>query len=319
MNHSDAIDGGLAQGAWRPEIHAALLDIINAHGSSSPTYDPQRPPIAAFDCDETLICNDIGEAMMRYMVARRRFHADRGFWQIIPDRMGREAIQAAYNAIAGRTDAEVKDTAAFRRFRAGLLGAYETLRANEGSEAAYVFAVRLLRGLSDRAVNEIVEEVIEYELGRPLASEDIQGGPPFQGMVVPTGIRFYREMQELIGALDAYGFHIYIVSASNAHVVRALARRVGIPPERVIGIELTSQGNGFGDRVVEPVPAGEGKREALLDIAGRSPVLAIGDSMTDFEMLENCDGLSIVIDRGDEEMVERALEMGWMVQPGLSV
>ena len=28
--------------------------------------------------------------------------------------------------------------------------------------------------------------------------------------------------------------------------------------------------------------------------------------MNDFEMLENCDGLSIVIDRGDEEMVERA-------------
>jgi len=27
---------GLAQGAWRPEIHAALLDLINTHGSSSP-------------------------------------------------------------------------------------------------------------------------------------------------------------------------------------------------------------------------------------------------------------------------------------------
>ena len=319
MSNLDPSEGGLAQGAWRPEIHAALLDLINTHGNCSPSFDPARPPIAALDCDETLICNDLGEAMLRFMVTRRRFHADRGFWQLIPDRLGREAIQAAYNAVAGRADAEVRDTAAYRRYRAGMLSVYETLRATEGLEAAYTFAARLLRGLHERTLNDLVEEVLEYELNRPLGQEEIAGGPPFQGQIVPTGIRVYREMRNLLGLLDAYGFHTYIVTSSNAYVVRGLARRIGFPPERVLGVELGLNGAVMNDRVSDPTPIGEGKVEVLLDTAGRSPVLAIGDSMNDLELLENCEGLSIIMDRGDEEIVERAEQVGWWVQTTLSV
>ena len=95
-------DGGLVLGAWRPEVHQALLDLINAHGINSPGYDPERPPLATIDCDETLIHNDLGEAMMRFMITRRRLKTDRGFWYTIPDNLGRDAIQAAYKAVAGR-------------------------------------------------------------------------------------------------------------------------------------------------------------------------------------------------------------------------
>jgi len=52
---------------------------------------------------------------------------------------------------------------------------------------------------------------------------------------------------------------------------------------------------------------------------GRSPILAMGDSMNDFQLLENCDGVSIVMDNGDEELVAAAHENGWMVQSQLSV
>jgi phosphoserine phosphatase len=102
-------------------------------------------------------------------------------------------------------------------------------------------------------------------------------------------------------------------------VVRALARRLGHPEEQVLGIELVSQGGSYTDKTLEPVPAGEGKLELFLDTVGRSPVLVIGDSMNDFEMLENCEGLSIVIDKGDDELIEKAEELGWRVQPGLSI
>lgn len=310
---------GLAQGAWRPEIHAALLDLINTHGSSSPNYNPSRPPIAAFDCDETLICHDVGEAMLRYMVTRRRFHIDRGFWQLIPDRLGREAIQAAYNTVAGRPDNEVAGTAAYRRFRAGMIGVYEALRAQEGLESAYTWAARLLRGQTERQVHDLVEEVIEYELGRPLDTEEIAGGPPFPGMIVPTGIRVYREMHNLIGVLEQHGFQTWIVTSSNAYIVRGLARRMGFPEERVLGIELGNQGVSYNDRVGDALPIGEGKVEVLLDTVGRSPVLAVGDSMNDFALLENCEGLSLVVDRGDDELLERAAERGWLVQSELTV
>jgi phosphoserine phosphatase len=319
MSNADQNEGGLALGAWRPEIHAALLDLINTHGNCSASFNPARPPIAAFDCDETLICNDLGEAMLRYMVTRRKFHADRGFWQLIPDRLGREAVQAAYNAVAGRSDAEVRDTAAYRRYRAGMLAVYENLRATDGLEAAYTFAARLMRGLHERTLNELVEEVLDYELDRPLSQEEIAGGPPFQGQIVPTGIRVYREMRNLLTLLDHYGFQTYIVTSSNAYVVRGLARRIGFPPERVLGIELGLNGVVMNDRVNDPAPIGPGKVEVLLDTAGRSPLLVMGDSMNDYELMENCEGLCIVMDRGDEEIVERAAQNGWLVQSTLSV
>ena len=55
----------------------------------------------AIDCDGTLIYNDIGEAMMRYMITRRKLSADRAFWNhVVPERMGRDALQAAYKAVA---------------------------------------------------------------------------------------------------------------------------------------------------------------------------------------------------------------------------
>jgi phosphoserine phosphatase len=320
MTHPDTQQGGLALGAWNPEVHAALLSLLHEHGVNSPGYDPEKPPLVTLDCDETLICNDIGEAMLRYMVTRRRFHADRGFWQLIPDRMGRDAIQAAFSAVAGRSDAEVKDTAAFRRFRSGLINAYELLREQEGNEAAYLFAARLLRGLHEKSVQELVEDVLDYELDRPLGQEEIAGGPPFPGLLVPAGIRVYRDMLNLIDALDQQGFQTWIVTSSNAYVVRGLARRIGFPEERVLGIELSSQSGMLTDRVVDPAPIGEGKLEVFLDTVGRSPVLAIGDSMNDFDLLENCEGLSIAVDRGDnDELIERAQENGWKIQGTLSV
>lgn len=311
--------GSLPQGAWLPEIHQALVELLETHGVNSPNYDPERPPLAVFDCDETLIHNDIGEAMLRFMITRRRLKTDRGFWNIIPDRYGREAINAAYKAVAGRSDAEVNDTAAFRRYRAGMLNAYEAIRENEGLEAAYVFAARMLRGLHERTVAELVEEVIDYELGRPISHDDIPHGPPFSGLTVPTGIRVYQEMLELLHALNTHGFQTWIVSSSNIFVIRALARRLGHPEERVLGIDLVPQAGVYTDKVGEPVPVGEGKLELFLDTVGRSPVLVVGDSMNDFEMLENCEGLSIVIDKGDDELLEKAEELGWRVQPGLSI
>ena len=91
--------------------------------------------------------------------------------------MGRDALQAAYKAVAGRSDAEVHDTAAYRRYRAGMLNAYENLR-RVNFEEAYIFAAQLLRGLHERTVSDLVEEVLDYELDRPLGSEDIASGPP---------------------------------------------------------------------------------------------------------------------------------------------
>ncbi|MEE2786836.1 MAG: haloacid dehalogenase-like hydrolase [Myxococcota bacterium] len=320
MTEEHIQEEGLAQGAWLPEVHEAIINLVNAHGIHSESYNPEKPPLAVLDCDGTLICNDIGEAMLRFMVTRRRLNTDRGFWNaMVPEKLGRDALSAAYKAVAGRSDNDVFDTAAYRRYRAGMLNVYETLRASSGYEDAYLFAARLLRGLHERTVADLVEEVLDYELDRQLGTDDIPPGPPFSGLSVPTGIRMYNEMFELLQLLDTYGFSVWIVSSSNAYIVKALARRSGFPEEQVLGIELQTQSGRYTDRPVEPTPIGEGKLELFLDTVGRSPVLVIGDSMNDFELLENCEGVSIVIDQGDKEIIDQASEHGWYVQPPLSL
>ena len=36
---------GLAQGAWTPDVYAALNELVQTHGINSPNYDPERPPL----------------------------------------------------------------------------------------------------------------------------------------------------------------------------------------------------------------------------------------------------------------------------------
>ncbi|MFN3200822.1 MAG: HAD family hydrolase [Bradymonadia bacterium] len=311
---------GFAEGAWQPEVYAALCDLVTQHGLYAEGYDPERPPLVVFDCDETLIAHDIGEALLRFMITRRRIHADRGFWNLIPERMGREAIRAAFNAVAGRADNEVKDTAAYRRYRAGLIGVYENIRANpEGPQAAYAFAARMLRGIHERTVADLVEEVVDHELDRSLGMEDIPAGPPFHHLSVPQGVRYYAEMLNLMQILDQHGFQVWVVSASCAPVVKALLGRVNLPPERVLGVELQTQSGVYTDRIIEPSPVGEGKLELFLDTVGRSPMLVVGDSINDAELMENCEGISIVVDRGDEALAAMAQENGWFIQGELTL
>jgi phosphoserine phosphatase len=310
----------LTPSGWNPEVYDALIKLINTHGINSEGYNPDQPPLVALDCDGTLILNDVGEALMRFLVNRRQINGDRRFWQsLMPENLGRDALSAAFKAVAGRGDSEVYETAAYRRFRAGMFGAYETLKRTEGQEAAYIFAARLVRGLHEKTVAEIADEVVQYELSRPLSVEDIPFGPPFRGLSLTTGIAVFPEMLELIDVLHLYGFSVWIVSASLSSAVKALGRQIDFPEDKILGIELETMGGRYTEVLEDPSPIGEGKRELFLDTVGRSPVLVMGDSMGDFALLENCEGLSIVIDRGETELLEKAKENDWLVQPQFQV
>lgn len=308
----------LSEGAWRPEIRAALLDLITEHGIDSPRYDPEQPPLVTIDCDGTLLYNSLAEVIMRHMILRRRFRTDRNFWQAIPERLGRDALQAAYKAVAGRNDSEISEMAAFKRYRAGMFGAYETLLSESLAEAS-LFAARMLRGLHERDIGEILDELIGTELDRPLGHEDIPAGPPFGALSLNTGIKLHVEVHELIRLLDANGFHIWLIDSVSVHAMRRLAKRIEFPEERVLGLEMQIQYGMLTERAADAVPVGEDKLELFLDTVGRSPVLALGDSMADYELLENSEGLALVVGERDEVLLEKAEEHGWLIQRELSI
>lgn len=104
----------------------------------------------------------------------------------------------------------------------------------------------------------------------------------------------YQPMTELLAYLRAKGFKTYIVTGGTVEFVRAFAERIyGVPPEQVIGSTLATQlvsNDGklaiARDAKVEFVDDGPGKPVAINRIIGRRPVIAVGNSDGDQQMLE---------------------------------
>ncbi|MEE2645528.1 MAG: haloacid dehalogenase-like hydrolase [Myxococcota bacterium] len=303
----------LSPGRWLPEVRTAILKLIEEHGVGSEGYDPEAPPLAVFDCDQTLIRHDVGEAVMRHMITHRRLRPSRGFWRQLPEDYSREPISAAFTAMIGRSDSDVWETAAFRRYRAGMFQVYAYLSEND-VEAAYTFAASCLRGYSEADAAQIVDDIVTQELSAPIGYEEVVPGAPFPGMTVPTGLRIYQEMIELVDVVKRAGFSPWIVSGSLTQSVQSIAKYLGIAQSNVLGLSLRQNNGVLVEQAIEPITVGEGKLEAFLDAIGRSPVLAIGDSIHDAMLLENCEGLSIVMDRGDQKLRGLADEHKWLCQ-----
>jgi phosphoserine phosphatase len=132
----------------------------------------------------------------------------------------------------------------------------------------------------------------------------------------PVSSLVYQPMRELLDELRAHQFTIGIVSGGGAEFVRRIAPRLyGVPPERVvgtlIGYNLTrdDQGRATLRRTVSQMgKANEGKEkvEHIQSQLGRAPILAVGNSGGDREMLEWAEagrhpGLAILIDHDDAE------------------
>ncbi|NDV62900.1 haloacid dehalogenase-like hydrolase [Puniceicoccales bacterium CK1056] len=104
----------------------------------------------------------------------------------------------------------------------------------------------------------------------------------------------YQPMLELLDFLKANNFKVFIVSGGGIEFVRIFSENLyGIPPERVVGSSLDAK---YEFRDGQPVIVKQASIDLIDDHAGkpvgihryigRRPILAIGNSDGDFEMLE---------------------------------
>ena len=116
------------------------------------------------------------------------------------------------------------------------------------------------------------------------------------------GEAFYLPMVEVVNFLEANGFTVYIVTATERNIVRALVKdTLGIPASRVIGTEYGYTATGQGDAadgdytfaasdkvVFDGSYYGENakmsKVDAIVREIGQQPVLAFGNSSGDVAM-----------------------------------
>ncbi|QDP96806.1 haloacid dehalogenase-like hydrolase [Microlunatus elymi] len=132
----------------------------------------------------------------------------------------------------------------------------------------------------------------------------------------PIGGVVYQPMLELIEELRAHDFTVGIVSGGGTEFVRRVAPRLyEVPPELVVGTLIGYDFERDADQhpvlrrttsVVGQANEGEAKVANIQTQLGRSPIVAIGNSAGDREMLEwatagEHPGLAILIDHDDAE------------------
>ena len=132
---------------------------------------------------------------------------------------------------------------------------------------------------------------------RTFMNSDAEG---FVGL--KRGDAFYKPMLEILDLLRDYDFTIYIVTATERNIVRAIVRdTIGIQPQYVIGTEYGYTATGQGDAadgdytfqltddvVFDGSYGGENakmcKVDAIVREIGKKPVLAFGNSSGDTAM-----------------------------------
>ena len=148
----------------------------------------------------------------------------------------------------------------------------------------------------------------------------------------------YQPMLELMDYLQAHGFRVFIASAGGMSFMRTISEEIyRIPRENVIGSNITFEvGREDGKLIllrrpglVDPPDDGPGKPVNIELHIGRPPILAVGNSNGDIEMMEYAEAsgkpfLNLLLhhddarreyayDAGAEKALRLAAERNWTV------
>jgi phosphoserine phosphatase len=132
---------------------------------------------------------------------------------------------------------------------------------------------------------------------------------------VPVQQLTYQPMQELLELVRAHGFRVFVVTGGGVEFVRAVGEELyGVPPDDVVGSAVQVSFERRDGNVVLVRQAamlgspneGSPKAVNIQTHIGRRPILAVGNSAGDREMLEYAHtgplpSLCVVVDHDDAE------------------
>jgi HAD superfamily phosphoserine phosphatase-like hydrolase len=120
----------------------------------------------------------------------------------------------------------------------------------------------------------------------------------------------FPEMRQLISELQDSGCDIWAVSSTNEWVIGEAMKHFGIPQGKILATSVEIENGIITDRLIR-VPSGIGKPKAILEVIGRPPDAAFGNSRWDVEMLQIARYAVAVNPNPDLEQVAR--QRGWTV------
>lgn len=96
--------------------------------------------------------------------------------------------------------------------------------------------------------------------------------------------RIFPEMRQLVAELQKSGCDVWAVSSTNEWTIREAMKHFAIPPQKILAASVEVENGVITDRLIR-VPSGIGKPQAILEVIGRPPDVAFGNSRWDAEML----------------------------------
>lgn len=291
----------LEQAGWNP----SAFELLTADVLAGP------PGVAAFDFDNTLIRNDLGEAVMYYILFQALLRADLPeFWEEIRHPALNDADLAELRRMWGGIETQGgEDADEYMHFVDRLAPLYGQVYAHSGMAEAYRWSRVLFAFQGEKELRSIARYVFGYEQNQPIGVTQLPSG-----LQIPRGIRVYREVHALIRAMLERGWDVRIVTASPQVLIQAVITHWGIAENRVHGMRLE---RGPHDlllpRIVEPMPVQAGKVARLQTEVDGPLDFMIGDSIGDFELLRHAKR-AILIDRGNAELKAAAVEAGMIIQ-----
>ena len=265
------IDYAVTFPSWNPDSESLseLVDFVaGVTDEESSEYLEPEDRIAAFDMDGTILCEK-APVYIDYCLTMYRVLDDPTYHATEEERNAMQQVRdVAYSE--GKT--------------------FDPEGINKNDLVASAFA-----GMPPEAFQEYVVDFADHT--------DVVG---FEGMTY--GQSFYQPMIEVIEYLKANDFDVWMVSACEREVVRALVERYNIPYDHVIATDVPYVASGKGEEAaddynmgsneqillgapLEEVECGKsGKPAAIAREIGKRPVLAFGNSSGDYSMLNYAEG-----------------------------
>ena len=252
--------------SWNPESKslAELVDFVaDVTDESSDNYLKPEDRIATFDMDGTIICEK-APVYLDYCLTLYRVLDDPNYKATKVESEAMEEVREHANS-EGET--------------------YKPETVTKDDLVASAFA-----GMTPEEFRDYVDEFAK--------NENVVG---FEGMTY--GESFYKPMLEVIKYLKANDFDVWMVSACEREVVRAIVDTLDIPYDHVVGTDVpyvaSKKGKEEADEynmtqdetmllgeTLDSVECGKsGKPAAIAREIGKHPILAFGNSSGDFSML----------------------------------
>jgi phosphoserine phosphatase len=326
---------------WYHDNREIIDAFIDTKNSRSPGYDPLNKPVAVFDWDNTVIKNDIGDAVMFWMLQNSLvYQPPNKDWSLTSPFL----LPAAVSALKAACDAAADPLqplalGAYPACADEIAKIYTTGTTTDGvmsplafggynpswMEPTYAWAVQLQKGHTPAQIAVFTEAAITAALAAPIGAKQTIG--TVAGF--NAYIRVYAQIKDLVGVLQDNGYDVWVLSASSQYIVEPFAAKVGVDASRVIGVRMVLDAEGkvtYGIQGCGPVMDGEntmityidGKRcwmnkviyadasATALDVnpdLTKRPVFSAGDSDTDVSFLKDTQGMKLVINRNKKKLM----------------